>query len=108
MTRAEILEARRPVFEAWAVSNSISVTRTPQALAFANGQRRHAGDYIMVESLCSWSSWNCALDSVVIELPTGPSACDVPSTAVCCAIEECRIAIEAAGLAVAATLEVSR
>lgn len=44
-------------YEAWAKENGISTTRTPQALGFANGQRRAAGDYIMIESLCSHAAW---------------------------------------------------
>lgn len=44
-------------YEAWANKNGISTTRTPQALGFANGQRRNAGDYILIESLCSHAAW---------------------------------------------------
>lgn len=56
----------RAEFEAWAVKNGIATTRTTQALGFANGQRRNAGDYILIESLCSHAAWmaRASLDKV--------------------------------------------
>lgn len=83
----------REQFEAWATSNGISIVRTPQPLMFASGQRRTAGDYILIESLCAWEAWKASRAAVVVELPhqypTGVFDGDV------------REAIEAAGVKVA-------
>jgi hypothetical protein len=50
----------RDKFEAWATKNGLSITRTNQALMFANGSRRAVGDYIAVESLCAWAAWQAS------------------------------------------------
>lgn len=91
----KVSETRRALFEAWAETNGVSTAVTPQALRFANGQSRHGGDYIMIESLCSWAAFNAALDAVEIELPethsTNGGDCVVD-------YEECRTAIESTSL----------
>lgn len=47
----------RAAFEGLAKAQGLSVTRTTQGLAFANGTRRDAGDYIDLLSLVSWHFW---------------------------------------------------
>lgn len=56
------MSTERAEFEQWAVSQGLSVTRTYQALMFANGQRRAVGDYIMIETLCAWAAWQASTD----------------------------------------------
>jgi hypothetical protein len=63
------IEKMRSEFEEWAAKNGISTVRTPQALMFANGQRRAEGDYIMIESICAWAAWQQSRSSLKIELP---------------------------------------
>jgi hypothetical protein len=63
------IDKMRDEFEEWATKNGISTVRTPQALMFANGQRRAEGDYIMAESICAWAAWQQSRSSLVIELP---------------------------------------
>jgi hypothetical protein len=63
------IEQMREEYEAWAIKSGLSTVRTPQALMFANGQRRAAGDYIMIESICAWEAWQQSRASLVIELP---------------------------------------
>lgn len=95
-----IEQKRRAAFEAWAAVNGISIVRTSQALAFANGQSRAVGDYIMIESLCSWAAWNAALDSVVIELPNIETDHPIEIEAQADMRSRCREAIESAFLKV--------
>jgi hypothetical protein len=47
----------RAAFEGLAKAQGLSVTRTTQGLAFANGTRRDVGDYIDLLSLVSWHFW---------------------------------------------------
>ena len=63
---APVERDERAEFEVWAAKNGIATTRTTQALGFANGQRRNAGDYILIESLCSHAAWmaRASLDKV--------------------------------------------
>ena len=51
-------------FEEWAVSQGLSVVRTPQALCFHNGHRRVVGDYIAIETLCAYEAWKRSREEV--------------------------------------------
>lgn len=94
-----IEDAGRAEFEKWATQNGLSVVRTPQALMFANGQRRAIGDYIMVESLCAWGAWQYSRASIQIQLPETPNR-GIGYGLFDAGKEACRAAIEAAGLRV--------
>lgn len=50
-------EVERVGFEKFAKRIGISTGRTNVALGFANGSRRFAGDYIMLESLVGFAAW---------------------------------------------------
>lgn len=91
----EVMERRRQGFEGWASKNGISIVRTNQALGFANGQRRDAGDYIMLEALCAWYAYNVAIDSIEIEMPAAWSASMLDGDQV---LQDCRYAIESTGI----------
>lgn len=59
----------REQFEAAAKSQGLSLARTQQALRFANGTSRAAGDYVALETLCAWWAWQASREAVVVELP---------------------------------------
>ncbi|HDS0930143.1 TPA: hypothetical protein QDZ23_004872 [Pseudomonas putida] len=59
----------REQFEAAAESQGLSIARTQQALRFANGTSRAAGDYVELETLCAWWAWQASREDVVVELP---------------------------------------
>ena len=96
------IEKMRSEFEEWATKSGLSTVRTPQALMFANGQRRAEGDYIMVESLCAWAAWQQSRSSLVIELPTCEYANDASeySKGHRQGIRACREAIQSTGVKV--------
>ncbi|MDG9785254.1 hypothetical protein [Metapseudomonas otitidis] len=55
-----LIERRRPAFEAWALANMNF--RNPIA-------RWQQGDYVHPSTHVAWDAWNAALDSPVVELP---------------------------------------
>ena len=57
LTSAPVEIDERAAFERWAKEHGLPVTRTPTALMFHGGQRREAGDYIAVETLCADAAW---------------------------------------------------
>lgn len=59
----------REQFEAAAKSQGLSLARTQQALRFANGTSRAAGDYVALETLCAWWAWQASRECLVVELP---------------------------------------
>lgn len=58
----------REQFEAAAKSQGLSLARTQQALRFANGTSRAAGDYVALETLCAWWAWQASREAVVVDL----------------------------------------
>ncbi len=55
----------REQFEVAAKSQGLSLARTQQALRFANGTSRAAGDYVALETLCAWWAWQAALEGFI-------------------------------------------
>lgn len=63
-----LIERRRPYFEAWALANVNF--RNPIA-------RCKQGDYLVPVTHVAWDVWNAALDSAVVELPDVKEAKDI-------------------------------
>lgn len=66
---AKAIVDSRGQFEAAAKLQGLSVTRTSQALMFANGHRRAVGDYIALETLTAWWGWQASRQALEIKLP---------------------------------------
>ncbi len=86
----------REQFEAAAKNQGLSLARTQQALRFANGTSRAAGDYVALETLCAWWAWQASRAAAVVELPK-----IFPEESVSSVYSKCARAIEAQGLKVA-------
>ncbi|MGN7901451.1 hypothetical protein ACTJJT_01080 [Pseudomonas sp. 22373] len=95
----------REQFEAAAKEQGLSLTRTQQALRFANGHSRVAGDYVALETLCAWWAWQASRSTIEVKLPAQRRIRHMPmpdeNGSYNEALENCRDAIEAQGLKVA-------
>jgi hypothetical protein len=81
-------EVRRAAFEAWAVTRRHPTNGLPFFV-----MKNESGKYLDGTTEYAWEGFNAALDSIFIELPRASdyTGCNL-------AIEDCRAAIEQAGL----------
>lgn len=96
----------REQFEALATAQGLSVVRTKQALMFANGSQRRPGDYIDWGTHTAWWGWQASRQALEIKLAarlnenTQSYERDLANMAFNEAVDDCREAVEAAGVRV--------